>query len=424
MKLPGFIDVHVHMREPGAVHKEDWESGTAAALAGGFTCVLAMPNTQPPVTDEASLARALQAASQKARCDYAQFLGAGPDNTLTAADLAPRCAGLKLYLDQTYGPLRLDEMSLWQAHFERWPARGAGPVVAHAEGRSLAAAILMAELCQRPLHLAHVSTREEILLIRKAKERGLAVTCEVAPHHLFLTQEDLPRLGFGRSDQPDRPYTIPFYQDAILELMEALYLPKATLVGHSMGAVIAHSIALQFPERVERLVLISGSLVVRTQKFDLGTLLFLVPGLGEWLYKRLRQDPQAAYRSLETYYHRLEDLSPADRQFLFQRVNERVWSEGQRRAFFSTLRNMAAWVARQQGRLANQLSGLQVPTQVIWGKEDRVNPVENAQALLQVQPEARLTLLDGAGHNLHQERPEEVVQIILSGSGDPDGQIN
>lgn len=231
-------------------------------------------------------------------------------------------------------------------------------------------------------------------------------------------------LGFGRSDQPDRPYTIPFYQDAILELMEALYLPKATLVGHSMGAVIAHSIALQFPERVERLVLISGSLVVRTQKFDLGTLLFLVPGLGEWLYKRLRQDPQAAYRSLETYYHRLEDLSPADRQFLFQRVNERVWSEGQRRAFFSTLRNMAAWVARQQGRLANQLSGLQVPTQVIWGKEDRVNPVENAQALLQVQPEARLTLLDGAGHNLHQERPEEVVQIILSGSGDPDGQIN
>ena len=200
LKLPGLIDVHVHLREPGAEHKEDWDSGTAAALAGGFTAVLAMPNTRPPVTDAATMGLALNAARRKARCDYAQFLGAGPDNLDETPILAPRVAGLKMYLDQTYGPLRLDAMSLWQAHFEKWPERGAGPIVAHAEGRTLAAAILIAELCRRPLHLAHVSTREEILLIRKAKERGLAVTCEVTPHHLFLTQEDLPRLGFGRSE--------------------------------------------------------------------------------------------------------------------------------------------------------------------------------------------------------------------------------
>ncbi|NMD31204.1 MAG: amidohydrolase family protein, partial [Chloroflexi bacterium] len=53
IKLPGLIDPHVHMRQPGAEHKEDWDSGTAAALAGGFTAVLAMPNTKPPVTDAA-----------------------------------------------------------------------------------------------------------------------------------------------------------------------------------------------------------------------------------------------------------------------------------------------------------------------------------------------------------------------------------
>ena len=61
MRLPGLIDGHVHLREPGGTHKEDWDSGTAAALAGGFTTVLAMPNTQPPVTDAATLELALAA---------------------------------------------------------------------------------------------------------------------------------------------------------------------------------------------------------------------------------------------------------------------------------------------------------------------------------------------------------------------------
>ena len=85
MKLPGLIDVHVHMREPGGTHKEDWDSGTVAALAGGFTTVLAMPNTRPPITDAATLAASLDAARAKARCDYGQYLGAGPDNVETAA---------------------------------------------------------------------------------------------------------------------------------------------------------------------------------------------------------------------------------------------------------------------------------------------------------------------------------------------------
>ena len=185
MKLPGLIDPHVHVREPGATHKEDWDTATAAALAGGFTAVLAMPNTQPPVTDRRSLDQALEAARRKARCDYAHFLGAGPENAEAAAALARRSAGLKMYLDQTYGPLRLDEMDLWMAHFAAWPRDL--PIVAHAEGRTLAALIMMAALFELPVHLAHVSLREEILVIRAAKEKGLPVTCEVAPHHLFLT---------------------------------------------------------------------------------------------------------------------------------------------------------------------------------------------------------------------------------------------
>jgi carbamoyl-phosphate synthase / aspartate carbamoyltransferase / dihydroorotase len=198
MQLPGLVDLHVHMREPGALHKEDWDSGTAAALAGGFTTVLAMPNTKPPVTDRDSLELALASAREKARCDYAQFLGAGADNIGQARVLAHLAAGLKMYLDQTYGPLRLDNMSDWMAHFAAWPA--SLPIAAHAEGRSLAAVILMAAIFDRPIHLCHVSKQEEILLIRAAKEKGLKVTCEVTPHHLFLTKEDISTLGEGVSE--------------------------------------------------------------------------------------------------------------------------------------------------------------------------------------------------------------------------------
>jgi carbamoyl-phosphate synthase/aspartate carbamoyltransferase/dihydroorotase len=192
------MDPHVHLREPGGTHKEDWDTGTAAALAGGFTTVLAMPNTRPPITDAQAYEISSQAALKKARCDYGIFLGAGPDNVSTLPALAEKSCGLKMYLDQTFGPLRLDEMTLWMEHFSNWPSDR--PIVAHAEGRTLAAVILMAALYRRPVHLAHVSLREEILLIRKAKEQGVPVTCEVTPHHLFLTQDDLPAIGAGRGE--------------------------------------------------------------------------------------------------------------------------------------------------------------------------------------------------------------------------------
>jgi carbamoyl-phosphate synthase/aspartate carbamoyltransferase/dihydroorotase len=195
LKLPGLIDPHVHLREPGATRKEDWDSGTAAALAGGVTMLLAMPNTRPPIFDAATLELALDAARKKARCDYAQFLGAGPDNASMAASLADRAAGLKMYLDSTFGELRLDDMTLWKPHFEGFPQQY--PIVVHAERRSMAAAILFAAMYDRPVHIAHVSLGEEILLIKAAKERGLKVTCEVCPHHLFLSKDDIPAISDG-----------------------------------------------------------------------------------------------------------------------------------------------------------------------------------------------------------------------------------
>ncbi len=189
LKLPGLIDPHVHLREPGAIHKEDFDSGTSAALAGGFTIVLAMPNTKPPIFDSETLDLALNAAKQKARCDYGQYIGAGPENAdwdrRTALPL--QAAGLKMYLDSTFGELRLDDMTLWMPHFEKYPKQY--PLVAHSESRTMAAAILFAAIYDRPIHIAHVSLKEEILLIKAAKEKGIKVTCEVCPHHLFMASQ-------------------------------------------------------------------------------------------------------------------------------------------------------------------------------------------------------------------------------------------
>jgi dihydroorotase-like cyclic amidohydrolase len=199
LRLPGLIDPHVHLREPGQTHKEDWDSGTCAALAGGLTMVLAMPNTKPPIFDANTLDLALDSAKRKARCDYAQFLGAGPDNAEAAAALAPKAAGLKMYLDSTFGELRLDDMSLWMPHFEKFPKDY--PIVVHSESRSMAAAILFAAIYDRPVHVAHISLREEVLLIKAAKQRGIQVTCEVCPHHLFLSAGDIPAITH---DHPGR----------------------------------------------------------------------------------------------------------------------------------------------------------------------------------------------------------------------------
>ncbi|XP_064604486.1 multifunctional protein CAD-like isoform X2 [Liolophura sinensis] len=197
VRLPGLIDVHVHVREPGATHKEDWASATAAALAGGITMILAMPNTNPPTTDQAAFSLTKKLASAGARCDYGIFVGASSDNYQTLPMIGGKACALKMYLNETFTTLKLDDLSIWMKHFENWPKNL--PICAHAEGTTTAAVILLAELYQRPVHICHVARKEEILVIRVAKERGLPVTCEVAPHHLFLTSDDIKVISPGRA---------------------------------------------------------------------------------------------------------------------------------------------------------------------------------------------------------------------------------
>jgi len=198
--LPGLVDVHVHTRDPGQTHKEDWSTASASALAGGITTVLAMPNTTPVVGDAVSLETAAAAAAAGARCDYALYAAATESNAATVGRLAPRVVGLKMFLDQSFGDLRLPDMDCWWNHLAGWP--GTSPVAVHAEGRSLAGIMLMAEWLGRPIHVCHVSRADEIALIARAKDRGLPVTCEVTPHHLFLDASDAGRIGPASDVRP------------------------------------------------------------------------------------------------------------------------------------------------------------------------------------------------------------------------------
>ncbi|CAH0554904.1 unnamed protein product [Brassicogethes aeneus] len=193
VKLPGLIDTHVHVREPGATHKEDYNTCTAAALAGGVTLICAMPNTNPAIVDEDAFLLVKKLAKDKARCDYAIFVGASSTNYDNIFELAGDAAGLKMYLNETFTTLKLNDLDVWGKHLANWPKKA--PLCVHAESQTTAAIILLASLHNRPVHICHVARKEEILIIKVAKEKGLKITCEVCPHHLFLTTKDVDHLG-------------------------------------------------------------------------------------------------------------------------------------------------------------------------------------------------------------------------------------
>src|SRR5437667_397485 len=115
------IDPHVHLRDPGATHKEDFVTGTRAALAGGFTVVLDMPNNpgDPTISPEA-LDRKAASAHARISCDVGFFYGATPYNTATYAGVAESVFGLKLYLDHTTGDLKIEELGAIRAIMLAW----------------------------------------------------------------------------------------------------------------------------------------------------------------------------------------------------------------------------------------------------------------------------------------------------------------
>ncbi len=216
--LPGAIDVHVHFRTPGGAHKEDWETGSLAALAGGVTTVLDMPNTDPPTTDLAALAQKRALAAPLARVHHGFFMGATKDN-LDQVLAAENIAGLKVYMGSSTGGLLVYEEGPLKNIFQHFTGtlavhaedeqiiqanslkfKGAtAPNVHHLIRNALSArraterAIGLARRFDRQLHICHMSTAEELDLVTAADDAR--ITCEVAPHHLVLTEAALDEIG-------------------------------------------------------------------------------------------------------------------------------------------------------------------------------------------------------------------------------------
>jgi len=199
--LPGMIDAHVHLRDPGATHKEDITSGTGAALAGGVVGVLDMPNNVPPIVDRVTLEHKLDLYRNKAVSDYGLFLGFDGRDTRSLIELASQVVGLKLYLDETFGDMTTREPAMLAEVFEAWP--GPGPIAVHAESHSIAVALALAGRYRQRVHICHVPHPDDLLAIEAARQRGVQATCEVTPHHLFLSGDAVQRLGaYARMKPP------------------------------------------------------------------------------------------------------------------------------------------------------------------------------------------------------------------------------
>lgn len=216
--VPGLVDVHTHLREPGYEYKEDVESGARAAAHGGFTAVCAMPNTNP-VCDEGAAVRFLVERARERACVRVHPIGALTVGLAgeTIAELGDMLAeGAVAFSDDGKGVQDAGMMRRVMDYAKAFDAT----VVAHCEDEALvgrgvvnegvvstrlglpswpepgesvmvARDIALAELTGCRLHIAHASSARSLELVRDAKARGVAVTCEVTPHHLFLDEDAL-----------------------------------------------------------------------------------------------------------------------------------------------------------------------------------------------------------------------------------------
>ncbi len=196
IKLPGLIDPHVHLRDPGQTHKEDFLTGTSAALAGGYTTIIDMPNNAVPVTTAKLLVEKQETSKKQIVCDVGFYLGSLGDNLEELPRLQKYVLGLKIYLNQTQGNYIVDE-KVFEKICNAWPNKK--PILVHAEEDILESIIDIAHKAKQQLHVCHVSSKKELSIIIKAKKKGQKISCGVTPHHLFLTAENEQVLrGFGK----------------------------------------------------------------------------------------------------------------------------------------------------------------------------------------------------------------------------------
>jgi len=259
--VPGLIDMHVHLREPGHEYKEDVASGTAAAAAGGFTAVACMPNTLPVNDCRAVTAQILAAAATASARVYPVGCISKGSQGEELADYGELCSAGVVALSDDGQPVvnaQLMRRALeYSGNFQL-------PIISHAEDVSLsrngamnegelsiclglqgipAAAesvavyrdLALAELTRRPIHIAHVSTAEAVSLIRRAKELGQPVTAETAPHYFALTDRAVAGYDTNAKMNPplrcevDRLAIVAGLKDGTIDVIATDHAPHSSL---------------------------------------------------------------------------------------------------------------------------------------------------------------------------------------------------
>lgn len=239
--LPGLIDLHTHLREPGYEYKEDIQSGTRAAAAGGFTTVCAMPNTRP-VNDTRAVTEMILARARSHGAVRVHPIGAITHNLegkhitemgdlreagCVAVSDDGRCVTDAAVMRRAMEYARTFDLPVIQHAEDHTLTQGAlmheGPLATRmglkgwprvAEDSIVARDVMLAELTGARYHVAHVSSRGSVALIREAKSRGLRVTAEVTPHHLLLTDEAV--IGYRTVCKVNPPLREPEDRDALI----------------------------------------------------------------------------------------------------------------------------------------------------------------------------------------------------------------
>jgi dihydroorotase len=235
--LPGAIDVHVHFRDPGYPHKEDFESGTIAAAFGGVTTVFDMPNTIPPTGTAKVLRAKHEMAAAKAHVDFGLYGLLGEDTIENVTALVEGgVIGFKLYMGNTFGKipspstggmlecfevvaptgkrisLHAETNSIMERRETRLRQAGRTDPLAHLASRPAVVAIeavsraaILAEWTGARIHILHISSADELRPLREAKARGVDITGETGPHYLMLSADDYARFaGVVRVNPPVR----------------------------------------------------------------------------------------------------------------------------------------------------------------------------------------------------------------------------
>jgi len=186
------VDVHVHLREPGATQKEDFTTGTMAAVAGGYTQILDMPNNTPPTVSPQALNQKMDLAKGRIWCDLGFNFGATAASSKYFKKVQSEVFGLKVYMGKTTGPLLVESEKDVELIFKSWTS--SLPIMIHANDEKIELAINIAKKYKKAIHICHV-TADQIKSIEQARKEGLSITCEVTPHHLFLSRLDVAKLG-------------------------------------------------------------------------------------------------------------------------------------------------------------------------------------------------------------------------------------